>query len=298
MPLITVFTPTYNRAYCLHKCYESLKRQSCFDFVWLIIDDGSTDDTGALVKSWQAEGNPFEIVYYYKENGGLHTGYNEAIRLADTELMMCIDSDDYATDDCVEQVVSFWRQFGGDRYAGILGLDAFENGQIIGDPLPDQKSVNQIDLLTGRYHINNGDRKQVVRTDLYKAVAPMPSFNGEKNFNPHYMHLQISMTHEFLVLNKPLCVVEYQEQGMSRGIFRQFVNSPLSFAQTRRLYMTLPNVPLKFVLRQCMHYVSSCVIAKRYGDILGKSPKKALTGLMILPGLLLSFYIRRKANQC
>ncbi len=293
---LTIFTPTYNRAHLLNRCYESLKRQSSFDFIWLIIDDGSTDNTEEVVKNWQSQDNTFLIKYYYKENGGLHTGYNEAIRLADSELMMCIDSDDYATDDCVEKVIQFWRKYGSDEYAGVLGLDVFEDGQVIGDLLPQQKSVNMIKLLTGEYHIKNGDRKPIVRTELYKSVAPMETFAGEKNFNPHYMHLQIGEKYEFLVLNEPLCVVEYQENGMTNGIFRQYMNSPLSFAQTRRLYMTFKNVPILFVFKQCIHYVSSCIIAKKYSDIVSKSPKKAMTILAIPFGVLLSFYIRLKAK--
>ena len=85
MAAITVFTPTYNRAYCLHRCYESLCRQSCKDFVWLIIDDGSTDQTKDIVEGWQRAENGFEIVYLYKENGGMHTGYNCAYARIDTE---------------------------------------------------------------------------------------------------------------------------------------------------------------------------------------------------------------------
>lgn len=295
--VLTIFTPSYNRAHLLHKCYESLKKQTNYDFIWLIIDDGSTDNTEELVKSWKTQSNPFEIQYYKKENGGLHTGYNEAIRLADTELMMCIDSDDYATDDCVEKVIGFWRENGSDEYAGILGLDIFEDGQVIGDFLPQQKSVSQIKLLTGEYGIQNGDRKPVVRTELYKSVAPMPSYENEKNFNPHYMHLEINKTHDFLVLNEPLCVVEYQEGGMTNSIFRQYMNSPLSFAQTRRLYMTLPEVPKSFMFKQCIHYVSSCILAKRYRDIYNQSPKKIMTILALPFGVVLSFYIRWKAKK-
>ena len=82
--LITVFTPTYNRKADLHKCYNSLKRQTSYNFIWLVIDDGSTDNTKDLVKQWQDTENSFQIRYHYKENGGLHTGYNKGIELADT----------------------------------------------------------------------------------------------------------------------------------------------------------------------------------------------------------------------
>lgn len=290
-PILTIFTPTYNRADLLYKCYDSLKRQSCTDFLWMIIDDGSIDNTKEVVDSWINENNKFEIQYYYKQNGGLHTGYNEAIKYADTELMVCVDSDDYMTDDAVEKIILFWQKNKDIKYAGIVALDIFENGMVIGDRLPDLKTINLIKLLTNGYKIKNGDRKLVIRTDLYKKVAPMPSFGEEKNFNPHYMHLQISNDYDFLVMNEPLCVVEYQETGMSRNIMKQYLNSPKSFAQTRRLYMSLRGVSKKFIFKQCIHYVSSCRIA---GDknIIKESPKPLMTFFAYPIGFLLEKYIK------
>ena len=122
-PILTVFTPTYNRAYTLHLCYESLKRQTCKDFIWLIIDDGSTDDTKELVDSWILE-NKVEIRYYYQENQGMHGAHNTAYEKIDTELNVCIDSDDYMPDDAVEKIVSFWKLHGSHKVSGIVGLDA------------------------------------------------------------------------------------------------------------------------------------------------------------------------------
>ena len=92
--LLTVFTPTYNRAHTLPRTYDSLKKQDCFCFEWLIIDDGSTDGTDKLVEEWMKENNPFKIRYIYKKNGGMHTAYNTAYDNIDTELNVCIDSDD------------------------------------------------------------------------------------------------------------------------------------------------------------------------------------------------------------
>lgn len=162
MVKLTVFTPTYNRADLLVRGYEALKRQTSKDFLWMIVDDGSTDNTQSVVEHWMKETTEFEIRYIKKENGGLHTGYNTAIEHCDTELMVCVDSDDYMPDGAVEKILAFWKKEGSEKYAGIVGLDADLNHRIIGDPLPDQKQVNLIDLLTGKYPIVNGDRKSVV----------------------------------------------------------------------------------------------------------------------------------------
>lgn len=293
---ITVFTPAYNRADLLKRCYESMCRQTNKNFIWMIIDDGSTDNTKEVVELWMLNNNGFEIQYYYKENGGLHTAYNEAIEHIDTELCVCIDSDDYMPDNAVEIILDFWKKNGSNEYAGIVGLDYTIDNHVIGDLLPDKKSINLIDLLIGKYHIHNGDRTNVVRTELYKKVAPMISFKGEKNFSPHYMHLQISKNYDFLVLNKNLRYVEYQADGMSNSIFKQYLNSPNSFIETRKLYLSLPGISWKFKLRQSIHLVSSGIIANKMIEVLKYIPSFGMTVLAVPCGLLLSKYIRIKAK--
>ena len=292
MVTLTVFTPTYNRAYCLHKGYEALCRQTSKDFKWIVVDDGSTDNTRELVQQWQQADNGFEIEYIYKENGGLYTGYNVAIAATDTELCVCVDSDDYLTDDAVEKAVSFWRAHGSDQYAGVIGLDCLESGEILGDPFPDQKSINLIDLLVGKYPIRNGDRKNFVRTDLYKKFTPMKEFPGEIAFNPHFLHIQISMTHDFLVLNEKLCVVEYQPGGMTDTILKQYLTNPRSFREMRLLDLSLEGASFKFYAKKAIHYVASCILAKE--TCIDASPRKLLTVLMYPLGVLMVIYLRRK----
>ena len=129
---ITVFTPAFNRAHTLGRCYESMRKQKCKAFKWLIIDDGSTDDTKQLVESWKNRENGFEIIYYYKENGGMHTAHNMAYELIDTELNVCIDSDDCLSENAIEIMLNFWNEYGSSKYAGFVGLDADLEGYIIG----------------------------------------------------------------------------------------------------------------------------------------------------------------------
>lgn len=293
---ITVFTPSYNRADLLKRCYESMCRQTNKNFIWMVIDDGSTDNTEEVVRSWMSVDNGFEIQYYYKTNGGLHTAYNEAIVHIKTKLCVCIDSDDYMPDDAIEIILNFWKKNGSDKYAGIVGLDFTIDNHVIGDPLPNKKSVNLIDLLVGKYHINNGDRTNVVRTDLYKKVAPMISFEGEKNFSPHYMHLQISKKYDFLVLNKNLRYVEYQADGMSNSILKQYLNSPNSFIETRKLYLSFPNTSWKFKLRQSIHLISSGIIANKMNEVIKYIPSFSIAVIAVPCGFLLSRYIKVKAK--
>ena len=165
MPTLTIFTPTYNRAYCLHLGYEALCRQTCKDFLWLIIDDGSTDNTRQLVEGWIKEAK-VDIIYHYQENQGMHGAHNTAYDLINTELNTCIDSDDYMPDDAVEKIVTFWKDNGSNQYAGIIGLDVTFDDKVIGTKLPDdRKSIKINDFYSEG---GKGDKKLVYRTEVIK----------------------------------------------------------------------------------------------------------------------------------
>ncbi len=294
-PTLTVFTPTYNRAHTLTRTYESLCAQTSKDFCWMVVDDGSTDNTQELVKNWQREDH-IPITYIYKENGGLYTGYNTAYLNANTELIVCIDSDDFMPEDAVEKIIRFWRQYGSDKYCGFTGLDYFINGGPIGGKFPD-------DFKEGYFHelalkkLHTGDTKQVMRTELMRQVAPQEGFPGEKNFNPIYMLLQVEDKYPMLFLNENLCWVDYQEgDSMSRAIYKQYINSPRSFAKLRRLEMTLKHNTLKDKFRSAIHYVSSCIIA-RDRDWLKHSTNRPLTLLAVPFGIVLYILIRYKTRK-
>ena len=296
-PILTVFTPAYNRADLLTRCYESMCKQTNKNFIWMIVDDGSTDNTREISESWVKNTKDFQVIYIYKENGGLHTAYNTAIANIDTELCVCIDSDDFMPDNAVELILDFWEKNGSDKYAGIVGLDFDMDGNVIGDMLPDIKSVNLIGLFTGKYNIVNGDRTNVVRTELYKKYAPMKVFKGEKNFNPHYMHLQISEEYDFLVLNENLRFVDYQETGMSNSMLKQYKSSPNSFAEIRKLYLSFKDTSLKFKIKHSIHLASSCILAKKTMSSIKDNPYKLLSVIALPFGFALSILIKAKTKD-
>lgn len=289
---ITVFTPTYNRAYILPKCYESLCHQTCKDFEWLIIDDGSTDGTKELVAQWQTRENGYPIRYIYKQNGGLHTGYNTAIANMDTELSVCIDSDDSMPEDAIERILGEWQSVKNSGAAGLIGLDLDQTGKLIGKPLPEVRLINAASLLCVP---GMGDKKYVVRNDLLRAVAPMPVFEGEKNFNPHYLIIKLSKEYCFHPVNQCYCLVEYQPDGMTASIWKQYINSPRSFAELRRAIMEVPGLTWQYRLKTIIHYCSSSQIAGNRHYI-RESPRKLLTVLCTPAGWALTGYIRRKAG--
>lgn len=293
MKTLTVFTPAYNRAHTIGRTYESLCRQTCKDFKWLVIDDGSTDNTKELIDEWKTRDNSFEIRYVWKENGGLHTGYNKAIELMDTELCVCIDSDDYMPDDAVEIIVNTWKgESKKDDLAGIIALDYLLDNTPLGGVFPEEGKFHAYDIYFKFRHKN--DVKFVVQVALLKQVAPQPTFKGEKNFNPSYMYKQIDINYKWIILNKNLCYVDYQPDGMASAIYMQYLNSPNSFAAQRINNLKTP-APLSFYVKQYIHLSSSVILAHDF-SWLRKTPKPWLALLFLPLGWPLSLYIKYRAR--
>ena len=292
MATLTVFTPTYNRAYILQRCYESLVRQTSKDFIWLIIDDGSTDNTKSLVDQWIKEKNEFEIRYVYKENGGMHTGHNKAYELIDTKLNVCIDSDDFMPNNAVELIIDFWSKYGSDRYSGIVSLDNDDKGNIIGTKLPNKKSIKLCDF----YDMGGkGDKNLIYRTDIMRKYPPYPEFQGEKFVPLDYKYLLADQEYDLLILNEPTCTVEYMEDGSSRNMFRQYYKNPRGFSFMRKVHM-IYDKKLINKFKNCIHYVSGSLIIKNR-KFLVESPKKFMTLLAYPFGCILYLIILRKNRQ-
>lgn len=292
MKKLTVFTPTYNRAYCLRQCYESLKKQTNKDFIWLIIDDGSTDNTKQLVAGWIREA-AIDIHYHKQENQGMHGAHNTAYRLIDTELNICIDSDDYMPVEAVENIIYFWGKYGNDKVSGLVGLDADSNNKIIGTSLPeDIKTSTLFDLY--KKHGVKGDKKLVYRSELTKQF-PYPVFKNEKYVGLDYKYYKIDQCYQLLLMNKVLCHVEYLPDGSSMNMLKQYQTNPKGFAFYRKELMKLPQTTGLFKFRQAIHYVSSSIISKNR-HFLSESPSKVMTLLATPFGCALYLFITTKTR--
>ena len=287
---LTIFTPAYNRAYTLHLGYEALLRQTCQDFEWLIIDDGSSDNTRELVSKWIKE-NKIPIRYHYQENQGMHGAHNTAYRLITTELNTCIDSDDYMPDDAVEKIVTFWKKYGSNEVAGIIGLDADFQGNIIGTTFTEEQTT-----LGGFYaQGGKGDKKMIYRTEIINKYPEYPLFKGEKYVSLGYKYELIDQDYSLLTLNEVLVKVEYRPDGSSMNMFRQYIKNPQGFAFIRKSSMQLaPTAKRRFM--EAIHYVSSSLILKNKRFI-QESPKKFLTLCAIPFGIALYLFIRFKTRN-
>lgn len=288
-PILTIFTPTYNRAYTLHLCYESLKRQTNKEFIWLVIDDGSTDNTKVLIEQWIQE-DVVSIRYHYQENQGMHGAHNSAYEIIDTELNVCIDSDDYMPNDAVEKIIAFWKQHGNVNFAGIVGLDADQSGKIIGTTMPVGLKSTTLQQLYDTYKVK-GDKKLVYRTDLTKKVPSYPIFPGEKYCPLATKYIFIDQLCPLLIMNEVLCHVEYLPDGSSMNIINQYKRNPQGFTYYRKIVMRYgPSKLLRF--RAAVHYVCSSLLMKNR-RFLWDSTNKLMTFFAIPLGVVLFFYIQK-----
>lgn len=293
--LITIFTPTYNRANLLPVLYKSLCKQEKKNFIWLVVDDGSTDNTCDLIEQWK-HNSSFDIKYIYKENHGLSSGYNAAIELIETELSVCIDSDDelFAANTTAVIEEKYQQYNTNESFAGIVGMDAFPDGTIVTDRLREGGIINFL-----KYEVDKkkrGDVKIVVRSECYKKVAPVKLYKDERGISPHILHMKICENHFFVSIDSCLCTVNYQNDGMSKNDWKQYYDSPNSFADLREycLQKELSGIIRKMFV--AIHYDSSCILAhRRIFQI--NTPKKILTWTLVPIGFLFSRIVIIKGRK-
>lgn len=293
MKTLTIFTPTYNRAYCLHQLYNSLLNQTNQDFIWLIIDDGSTDDTKQLVDSWKFE-NKISIEYIFQENKGMHSGHNTAYDNIKTELNVCIDSDDFMPNDAVENILSIWNTTNDKpNIAGIIGLDSYKNGEIVGTKIPENISRSGLSQLYSNHGVS-GDKKIVLRTDIVNTFPRYPIFKGEKFVPLGSLYIMIDQKYQCICLNKVLCIVEYLPDGSSRNIFSQYKKHPNGFRYSRIIEMEYSHSSF-YTFTRAMHFISSSIFARK--NFFEGNPKPIITFFAIPFGLLLHIYILFKIKK-
>lgn len=293
MKAITVFTPTYNRAFCLGKLYQSLLCQTDRDFLWLVIDDGSTDDTKELVSRWIAE-QKIEIRYLYQENQGMHSGHNAAYSVIDTELNVCIDSDDYLPENAIERILKKWKSSPTEGIAGLIGLDAFQNGNIVGTQIPAHLQKTTVTDLYQKHKVT-GDKKLVIKTSVVKEFPLYPVFQNEKLVPLGILYVLIDQKYQWVCTNDVYCIIEYLADGSSQNILKQYQKSPKGFGYARLLEMKYAtNFSRTFT--RAMHYISSCLFQQKW-NFFHQNPQKIIT-LMALPfGVAFHFYLLYKLRK-
>lgn len=260
--MITILTPTYNRAYLLPVLYQSLLKQSSKAFEWIVIDDGSTDTTFDLVQSWLTN-QDFKISYYHKPNGGKHTAINLGVYYADCEYIYILDSDDYLTHDAIETVHEWIMSIDEDpSFAGVSGLRADSKGKVIGTFPIGSAFVDATNLEREKYRLL-GDKAEIYRKDILLAY-PFPEYPNERFLPEAVVWDRIARDgYKLRWYNQVICICEYQADGLTMNHSDQLkLDNFLGYTEYEKLNYSNGNL------------ISKILILSRYYDI---ARRKGLT---------------------
>lgn len=236
---LTIFTPTYNRAKTIVRTYRSLLRQQSFDFEWIVVDDGSTDETENLITKWVKEA-PFSIKYIKQKNGGKYRAYNNGLRNANGELFFCVDSDDWLLKDSVCKILNIKRELNNyNNIAGCVALKCFKDQKLISKAFPNNLRIASIqDLERLGFH---GERSLIFKTSIAKLY--MFPEKSQETFMTEAIIYDRYIRYDFLIKNEVLTICEYQNDGLTHAPRKLMVNNPggykLFFLQRIDLSTTL-----------------------------------------------------------
>lgn len=264
-PSLTLLTPTYNRAAELPAAFESLMHQTNTDFEWLVVDDGSTDGTEAVLQGFlNTPDRAFPMQVLRKENGGKHTAINHALPHISAPLVLILDSDDRLTEDAVETVLRSWGDYAGDP--GICGMSFLRGDGSDGHPLAQfPAEVTRSNHI--RFRINgriDGDCCEVVRTDVLREF-PFPEFPGERFLSENYLWVNAALRYDTIYIRKVIYLCTYLEGGLSKSGRIMRLRNPRGGMLTSQLEMH-PS----FCLR---HRIKKAILYSCYGFAAGMKPR-------------------------
>lgn len=248
---VTVFTPTYNRAYIIGHLYESLLRQTFPNFEWLVIDDGSTDNTEEVIQSFIEE-NKIQIRYFKQPNGGKHRAINHGVQKARGELFFIVDSDDYLTDNALKRVMYHYENIKTDKFfVGVCGLRADKNNCRIGGEV--HFSILDCNSFDFRYKYRvKGDMAEVVRTDVLKKYS-FPDIENEKFCAEGYVWNKIAQHYKFRYFYEKIYICEYLTDGLTaKSVRLRMRNCNTAMLLYSDLYKM--DVPFRIKIKAAINY--------------------------------------------
>lgn len=292
---LTILTPTYNRSNTLPTLYKSLCNQTYQNFQWLVIDDGSSDETYLYFKNNLNDN--FLIDYYYKPNGGKHTALNYSHKYIKGELVCIVDSDDWLLPDAVDTIIKEWQKYKNNKK--IRGL-TFQKGKswnsAICDKFEDKSIIsNHID-----YRVNGkrkGDCCEVITTDTFKEF-PFPEFKNEKFLGEGYLWNNIGFKYDIVYIKKIIYICDYLDGGLTKSGRILRLNCPLGGMENSKSFLksdTNRKVNLKILIKESWLYVCYAKFAGyKYTEIIRTTPKKLFVSINYIFGLFLYFFWKHK----
>lgn len=285
---VTVLTPTFNRVGKLKNLWNSLQRQTVKDFEWLIIDDGSTDDTKEMIDELHGKAN-FPIRYIYKSNGGKHTALNVGIKTVSSELTFIVDSDDFLTEDAIASILEIHKKYQRqEQICGYTFLRAFPNGKINGKPFDrDEKIGSYISIRINRDD-TGADKAEVFKTRYLKEF-PFPEYPNEKFLGEDIVWIRMARKYEMVHLNKAIYIGNYLEDGLTNNRRKHNIQSPVGCMHRAEEFME-PDLKIKYRIKGGLQYIVYGKFAGlSIGNLICKSSHKHLVCACVPGGLLLYY---------
>lgn len=256
--MITVFTPTYNRCYIIDQLYQSLLRQTNMDFEWVVVDDGSTDDTAAYFQTILKNDNPFSIRYVRKENGGKHKAINVGLTYAAGELFFIVDSDDHLTDDAIQKLHD-WRAGldGSHKWAGISGARGYSTEKLIGKVHDKGAYVDCKNTERKKYQLI-GDKAEAYFTAVLQK-HPFPEFEGEKFLTEEVVWNAIAADGYYLRWFRDIIYIcDYLEDGLTKDNTKNKKNPNGVLAWAKGQIKAFPHNLAERTAAVCVYYDTVC----------------------------------------
>lgn len=286
MSSITIITPTYNRADLLPRLYESLLTQTSMDFEWMVVDDGSLDNTEELIQRYRQE-DKIPVYYEKQPNAGKHTALNRGISKIKSELTFIVDSDDYLTPDAVEIILSYHKKYRNtDNFCGYSFLRCHQDGRVNTAYFPEDEKIGT--YLSVRINGNiGGDKAEVFCTGILKRY-PFPVFEGEKYMPEDAVWMQMSGPYRMLHVNKCIYICDYLEGGLTNTGRRMKIQSPRGMMFRSKVYLDNPSTCMKVKVKMMLLYniygrFAECAAGNLRADV----KQKWLWMLCCLPSLIL-----------
>lgn len=285
---ITVLTPTYNRAERLKKLYESLCNQTCRDFEWVVIDDGSTDDTSSVVGQMKAEsGCRFSVRYFKKENGGKHTALNFAYKYIDSLLTLIVDSDDTLTNDAIATVKETYLQYKDEKdLCGFSFLRGKPDGGFLSTSGVPQDGMKETFVECRIKRGIEGDMAEVWYTHCLKEY-PFPIFEGEKFLGEDIVWIKMAERYKMRFFNRVIYISDYMEDGLTKNRRKHNIMSPNGCVARAEVFLDA-DIPAKSRIKAALQYqVYGRFALKRTQELFSQTRKKYLFIVFFLPARVL-----------
>ena len=281
---ITILTPSYNRGGALDNLFKSLQKQTSKYFEWLLIDDGSTDDTKNIVTEMQQSAD-FPVRYIYKVNGGKHTALNVGVQQIASELTFIVDSDDTLVPNAIETIFEYHEKYGKqDKLCGYSFLRQYPNGEINGKPfVPDEKVGTFIDC---RINANDthADKAEVFFTKCLREY-PFPEYNNEKFLGEDIVWIRMALKYQMVHINKAIYVGTYLDDGLTKNRRMNNIKSPYGCMERAKEFMR-PELKLRYRLKGAMQYLIYGKFAQEE-NLIAKAPDKLLVLAALVPSEVL-----------